>query len=93
MAANLVEGETAPRGFGIAHRYLAGGYYGGYGGGMMMGGMMMGGMMGRNWGLLGDPDTMYNGIPFRSPEGIIEYRYSRGEISRREYRQMMRDIY
>ena len=63
----------------------------GYG---MMGGGMMGtaGMMGGGWGLMGNPDMMYEGIPYGSPEEVLKRRYAAGEISRREFRRMLREI-
>ncbi|MEX2442524.1 MAG: SHOCT domain-containing protein [Alkalispirochaeta sp.] len=78
----------------MAYRYLSGGYAGGqngmgYG---MTGGMMGAGMMGGGWGLMGNPDMMYEGIPYGSPEEVLKRRYAAGEISRREFRRMLREI-
>lgn len=74
----------------MAYRYLAGGYAEtqgfGMGGGMMGGGMMSG------WGLMGNPAMMFDDIPYDSPERILQLRYARGEISRREYRRSLRDL-
>ena len=85
----------------MAYRYLTGGYavadgYG-YRGGMMGGGMMGYGMMGPgmmsgSWGLMGDPDRSYGTIPYGSPEEILRRRLGAGEITRREYRRMLRAL-
>jgi hypothetical protein len=60
----------------------------------MMGGGMTGsaGMMGSGWGLMGNPDRTYNRSLYESPEEVLERRYASGEISRRQYRRMHREI-
>lgn len=73
----------------MAYRYLSGGYADSAGFGMGRG--MMGGMMG-GWGLMGNPDMMYDSIPYGSPEEILRRRYAAGEISRREYRRMLKEL-
>ena len=70
----------------MAYRYLAGGYEESSRFGMMGGGMMGG------WGLMGNPDMMFGEIPYDSPERVLEFRSSRGDITRREYRRALRDL-
>jgi hypothetical protein len=73
----------------MGYRYLAGGY--GRGSGMMGGGMMGPGMMGR-WGMMGNPRVPYESQPYESPEDIVKRRYARGEITRQQYLEMLRDL-
>jgi hypothetical protein len=83
----------------MGSRYLSGGYGPGspmmgggmMGGGMMGGGMLGGGMLGR-WGMMGNPDIPYGSLPHESPEEILKRRYAQGDISRREYFQMLEDL-
>jgi hypothetical protein len=73
----------------MGYRYLSGGY-----GTFGMGGHVMGGMHGSargNWGMMGNPDFSAAN-PYESPEETLKRRYAEGEISRREYRRMLRDI-
>lgn len=81
----------------MAYRYLTGGYGSASGSGMMgqgmMGGGMMGnGMMGSDWGFMGDPDVEYDDRRYDTPEEILRRRYASGDISRSEYRRMLREI-
>ena len=77
----------------IAYNYLAGGYSGGRGFGMMHGFVMSGSMMGgRGWGLMGNPDVYRGGFPVETPREILDRRYASGEIMRQEYLQMLEDI-
>jgi hypothetical protein len=78
----------------IAYRYLTGGYSGGgFGYGMMGGGMMGSGSGGfGGFGMMGNPDESYSGNPYQSPEQIVKSRYARGEITREQYLQMMKDL-
>ncbi|MFA7566641.1 MAG: hypothetical protein WCY01_06410 [Alkalispirochaeta sp.] len=84
----------------MGYRYLTGGYSDsgrfGMGGGMMGSGMMgpgmMGGLMTGGWGLMGNPDMMYDNIPYGSPDEVLKRRYAAGEISRRQYRRMIREL-
>ena len=77
----------------MAYNYLAGGYAGGRGFGMMRGSMMSGSMMGgRGWGLMGNPDVYRGGYPVETPKEILNRRYALGEITRQEHVQMLEDI-
>ncbi len=81
----------------MAYRYLTGGYNSASGSGMMGGGMMGQGMMGggmgnSGWGLMGNPDVDYNDSRYETPEEVLRRRYASGDISRREYRRMLREI-
>ena len=71
----------------MAYNYLAGGYAGGRGFGMMRGSMM-----GGDWGLMGNPDVYRRGYPAETPKEILNRRYASGEITRQEYQQMLEDI-
>lgn len=68
----------------MGSRYLSGGY--GPGSGMMGGGMMS------RWGMMGNPDIPFGSLPHESPEEILKRRYAQGDISRREYFQMLEDL-
>jgi len=78
----------------MGYRYLSGGY----GPGMMgsaTGGMMGRGMMGNGfngWGMMGNPNIAPGNYPYRSPEQIVKDRYAKGEITREQYLQMMKDL-
>jgi len=81
----------------IAYRYLSGGYFAnGAGFGMMgSGGMFGGGMMGAGngaWGMMGNPGVPYASSPYQSPEQIAKERYAKGEITRDQYQQLLKDL-
>lgn len=85
----------------IAYRYLTSGYtpngsgYGIMGYGMLQGGMMSGGMMGfgnGGWGMMGNPNVPYAQSPWQSPEQIAKQRYAQGQITRDQYREIMKDL-
>jgi len=42
--------------------------------------------------MTGNPDTLYNRIPYESPEDILKRRYAGGEINREEYLKMLEDL-
>ena len=76
----------------MAYRYLTGGYgTPGNAGGMGFG-MMGPGMMNGSWGLMGNPNQDYSSVPSLSPEQILQRRLSSGEITRRQYRRMLRAL-
>ena len=75
----------------MAYRYLSGGYSESGGYGMVDGGMMGSRMMG-SWGLMGNPDKMFDALPSSSPEEILKRRYANGEITREEYNQILSDL-
>lgn len=52
---------------------------------------VLGGMMG-GWGVMGNPEMMFGEIPYDSPERLLDLRYLHGDITRREYRRMLRHI-
>lgn len=80
----------------IAYRFLTGGYSAvGAGHGMMggaMGGYSMMGYGNSGWGMMGDPNVPYSNDHYLSPEQIAKQRYAQGEISREQYRQILKDL-